>query len=274
MQLAIFSKTFERSSLQDTLDAVVEHGFAAVQFDLVCAGLESMPAVIPDDLADEIRRAHAARGVVMSAVSGTFNMIHPDVGQRADGLERLKVIIASARRLGTSVVTLCTGTRDPHNMWRRHPDNDTPAAWRDLLVTLGDALRMAEEHDIILAFEPELANVVSSARKGRQLLDELRSKHLKVVMDGANLVPHNAISRMPEFLDEGFALLGDDIVIAHAKDLTENGFVAAGKGALDYDRYLRLLKQARLTGPLILHGLREEEVDDCRRFLQAMVASD
>src|SRR3712207_4195028 len=129
MQLGIFSKVFERSSLQDTVAAVVEHGFAVVQFDLVCAGLESMPAAISDEQADEIRREHAAHGIAMSAVSGTFNMIHPDVRQRADGLASLKTIIAAARPMGTSVVTLCTGSRDPHNMWRRHPDNDTPAAW-------------------------------------------------------------------------------------------------------------------------------------------------
>ncbi len=27
--------------------------------------------------------------------------------------------------MGTSVITLCTGPRDPSEMWRHHPDNHT-----------------------------------------------------------------------------------------------------------------------------------------------------
>ena len=44
--------------------------------------------------------------------------------------------------------------------------------------------------------------------------------------------------------------------------------VAAGKGDLDYDLYLRHLAEAGFDGPLILHGLVEEEVDDRLAFLR------
>ena len=41
-------------------------------------------------------------------------------------------------------------------------------------------------------------------------------------------------------LDQAFALVGHDIVMAHAKDLSHDGDAgheAAGHGRLDYDRY-------------------------------------
>ena len=42
---------------------------------------------------------------------------------------------------------------------------------------------------------------------------------------------------------------------------------------LDYDAYLRLLRRAGYAGPLILHGLREEQVDASVRFLRARLAA-
>jgi len=64
----------------------------------------------------------------MAAISGTFNMCHPEQAERAKNLVRLRVLAGACRPLGVSVITLCTGSRDPQDMWRRHPDNDTPEA--------------------------------------------------------------------------------------------------------------------------------------------------
>src|SRR5439155_2704579 len=140
MQLGIFAKTFVRPTLAQTLDAVVVHGLQYTQFNLACAGLPSMPDHLDPAAVAMIREEFAARNLSMAAVSGTFNMIHPDVDKRRDGMQRLQVLAEACEQLGTSIITLCTGTRDPDNMWRRHPDNDTPAAWRDLLLAMQEAV--------------------------------------------------------------------------------------------------------------------------------------
>jgi sugar phosphate isomerase/epimerase len=243
-----------------------------VQFNMACVGLPTLPEEIHSGLCERIRRTFAVRGLRMAAVSGTFNMIHPDAAKRADGLRRLGVLAAACHDMGTSIITLCTGTRDADDMWRRHPDNDTPDAWRDMLASMREAVFIAEDNAVTLAFEPEVANVVDSAKKGRRLLDEIGSPRLKVVMDGANLFQTGELPRMREVLDEAFELLGKDIVLAHAKDLSQDGEAgheAAGTGLLDYDHYLALLNQAGYDGPLILHGLTEKQVDGCVAFLRA-----
>ncbi len=270
MQIGIFAKTFIRPTLEENLDAVKAHGLSCVQFNMVCAGLPSMPDCIKIEHCDAIRREMSSRDITMAAVSGTFNMIHPDVQNRRTGLKRLRELASVCGQLGTSVITLCTGTRDPENMWRRHPENDSPQAWKDLLESMREALQIAEAHGVTLAFEPEVSNVVDSARQGRRLLDKMQSPYLKVVMDAANIFHTGELPRMREILDEAFALLGDDIVIAHAKDLSRDGEAggeAAGRGMLDYDYYLSLLHKVGFDGPLILHGLREVEVEECVDFL-------
>jgi len=207
----------------------------------------------------------------VSAVSGTFNLIHPDAAVRQDGLRRLAELARACARMGCPVITLCTGTRDPENMWRRHPDNDQPAAWNDLLKGISQALEIAEATGVTLGIEPEPGNVVSSARKGRQLLDEMQSARLKIVMDAANLFDVDNLAYMKPVLDEAFDLLGGDIVIAHAKDVRNEGtfkHLAASKGVLDYDHYLARLKGCGFSGPLILHELQEAEVPGCVAFLR------
>jgi len=132
------------------------------------------------------------------------------------------------------------------------------------------AVRIAEEHEVTLAFEPEVNNVVDSAKKGRRLLNEMRSSRLKVVMDAANLSRAGELAHSDEVLDEAFDLLGEEIVLAHAKDVKNTGeVVAAGRGDLDYDRYLENLCAARFDGPLTLHGLEEPEVEGSVAFLRA-----
>ena len=244
MNVGIFAKTFVRPSLEATLDAVRAHDLDSVQFNLACAGLPTLPDQLEQPVIERIRAAVATRGIRMAAISGTFNMCHPERAECAKNLVRLRVLAGACPTLGVSVITLCTGSRDPQDMWRRHPDNDTPAAWRDMADCIAQALQIAEVSDVTLAFEPEVANVIDSARKGRRLLDEMRSPRLKVVMDAANLFHAGELPRMSAILAEAFELLAGDLILAHAKDLNhdgEAGHQAAGTGALDYDLYLELL---------------------------------
>lgn len=277
MQLGIHVNTFRRPTLEETLDAVADHGLDCVQFNMAAAGVPSMPERIQEELCDRIAAELAGRELSMATVSGTFNMIHPSGDVRRAGLRRLEAIASRARRLGTSVLALCTGTRDPDDMWQHHPENDTPQAWADLVDSIGKALEIANRHDVTMAIEPEVSNVVDSAAKGRRLLDEMGSARLKIIIDGANLFHAGELPRMREILDEAFDLLGGDIVLAHAKDLDRDGAAGrlpAGRGLLDYDHYLGLLSKAGFDGPLILHTLTEADVSGCVAFLQEKLQGD
>jgi len=272
MDLGIFAKTFPRSELNETLDAVLAAGLATVQFNMALtrAG-RSLPEEIPAGLASEVRGALADRQLTMAAVSGTYNMAHPDASVRSAGLRRLGALIAAAPAMGTRLVTLCSGSRCAEDMWRWHPGNATAEAWRDMRASIEAALGAAEAHEVTLGFEPEHNNVVHDAAAGRRLLDELGSpRQLKVVLDPANLFPDGGLDRQAATLAAAFELLGDDLALAHAKDVTADGtIVAAGHGALDYDLYLSLLQSAAPDAALIMHGLSEVEVPGCRAFVAA-----
>ncbi|GHO82190.1 sugar phosphate isomerase/epimerase family protein [Dictyobacter formicarum] len=268
MHLGIFARTFARPTIEDVFDAVRAHGLRCVQFNLSCAGVPSLPDEIAPALITHIREAAQSRDIEIAAVSGTYNMIHPDQEVQQRGLRRLRTLAAACQGLGTAIITLCTGTRDPVDMWQWHPENSSPQSWSDLLRAMEAALRIAEEEQVTLAFEPERANVVSTAAHGHALLAAMQSQRLKVVIDPANLVVPGDERPMSQVLDEAFDLLGEHIVIAHAKDRgADDTFRAAGEGILDFDHYLRLLQASSFPGPLIIHGLAEAQVDTALQFI-------
>jgi sugar phosphate isomerase/epimerase len=274
LRLGIFAKTFERASLEEIFAAVAGHGLASVQFNMACAGLASMPDALPDAVVQSVRATAARHAIAIAALSGTYNMIHPDPVVRRAGAVRLRRMIEAAPALGTGLVTLCTGSRDTEDQWRAHPDNERPEAWHDLLVSLAEVLPTAERCDVCLGFEPEPANVVSDARKGRRLLDEVRSRHLRVVLDPANLVGTPTAAAARRNVDEALDLLGADVALAHAKDRGADGRVTPpGRGIVDFTHFAFGLRRAGFAGSVIMHGFAEADVGFATQHLRAAFAA-
>jgi sugar phosphate isomerase/epimerase len=271
MDFGIFAKIFVRPSLGQVLDAVVERGLRYIQFNLSSVGLPTLPTELRDTQCITIREEFEQRGLTMTAISGTVNIIHSDLHARAQGLEGLRVLAGASKALGTDLVTLSTGTRHPEDLWSWHPENDSPAAWRDMLASMEQIARVGEERGVRFAFEPEQANVVNSARKARELLDALRSRYVGVLIDPANLLNDENMSISRDVLTEAFDLVGGEIMLAHAKDISVTGVfgnLALGKGVLDFAHYFRLLRNVGYELPVIAHGLSEAEVADSFDYLR------
>jgi sugar phosphate isomerase/epimerase len=271
MRLGIFAKTFAGSDPLTVLQAAKDAGFASVQYNMACSGLPAMPDALSPDQTAAVARASSTTGVAIAAVSGTYNMIHPDPAVRAAGLRRLKVLIDSAAALGTGLVTLCTGTRDPDDQWRHHPDNGTPEAWRDLLDEMAKACALAEPVGVKLGIEPELANVVDAAARARALIDTLQSPALAIVLDPANLFEVCPLPQQRDILSHAIDLLADRIVMAHAKDRdAQGGFATAGTGVVDFPHFLTRLRAVGFDGDLVTHGLTAPEAPAVAAFLATL----
>ena len=223
MQLGIFAKTFVRPTLEANLDAVRDAGFSCAQYNLACAGLPTLPDQLDASICERIRCAFVERNLALSAVSGTFNIIDSNRERRRQNIDRLRTLAEHCSLLGTSIITLCSGTCDPDNMWRHHPDNGLPGTWAEVTEAMRELARIGEQTGVTLAFEPEVSNVVDSARKARRLLDEVGSPYLKVVLDGANLFHSGELPRMREILAEACELLVTDTVVAHSKYFNRYG---------------------------------------------------
>lgn len=271
MRLGIFAKTFAGADPLTVMSAARDAGFEAVQYNMACSGLPAMPDVIAAEVTAAIAAATGQTGIAVAAVSGTYNMIHPDLAVRATGLRRLGILIDAAAAMGTDMVSLCTGTRDPHDQWHDHPDNASSDAWRDLLVEMSKACDLAEARNVRLGIEPELANVVSSAIKARRLIEELQSPALTIILDPANLCEVAPPDTRRTIIASAVDLLADRIGMAHAKDRFADGrFATAGQGVVDFDDFTARLRAAGFDGDLVTHGLSAAEAPGVATFLHGL----
>ena len=267
MKLGIFAKTFAGPDPATVLNAAAAAGYDGVAYNMACSGLTPMPDLVSDADVAAITAAVRASGQTLFSLSGTYNMIHPDPSVRAAGHARLAILASRAHDLGTSLITLCTGSRDAEDQWRHHPDNASAAAWADLCASFAVAVRIAEDHDICLGVEPELANVVNSAAAARRLIDQMGSPRIKIVLDPANLFETGDPKTV---IDAAVDLLAPDLAMAHAKDRDQRGgFVAAGRGVVDFGHFIARLNAAGFAGAMVTHGLSAAEAPKVARYLRA-----
>jgi sugar phosphate isomerase/epimerase len=259
MLAGIFSRTYAVKG-EAVFSAIKRDGFSAAQLNLSSLGLESLPHSLPEEVVLQAKDDAAKHGVLLAALSGTYNMIHPDIAYRKAQRGKFANVVQAAKLIGIGVVTLCTGSRDKNNMWAHHADNQSAEAWRDFRVELDAALSLAE--GLTLAIEPEPGNVVRDAKIARWLLDEVGSRHLKIILDAANLIGQDGLARQHQIMVEAFELLGQDVVLAHAKDIDTNGSVVTpGHGAVDLKAFAALLKRAKFSGAFVAHGFEEKDAN-------------
>jgi sugar phosphate isomerase/epimerase len=272
MRLGIFAKTFAGTEPATVLTAVRQAGYETTQFNLACAGLPSMPDAVPADAIAAIRAAAQSSGVSLAALSGTYNMAHPDKAVRDDGLRRLAVVIEVSAALDIPLVTLCTGSRNAADQWAYHPDNATPAAWSDMAAEMEKALALAEDAGVDLGIEPEQANIVTSAKDATRLIAEMGSKHLKIVLDPANLFEHATPGEARAIVAAAIDEAAGYIAMAHAKDRHGDGrFATSGQGIVDFPNFVARLKAAGFEGSLVTHGLSADEAPGVAAFLRRLL---
>src|SRR4051812_48131786 len=144
MRIGIFAKTFPGSSPLEVFKAAAAAGYQSVQYNMACSGLSSLPDEISDDIADDVRSAWRETGIGIAAISATYNMIHPVLAIREAGRRSFEVIASQAGRMGSRFLTVCTGSCDPDDQWRHHPDNSTGVAWSELLKEFGFLIEIAD----------------------------------------------------------------------------------------------------------------------------------
>lgn len=272
MDLGVFSRTYSLAGVDRIFGRIAQDGFQATQFNFSSAGLPSLPPEWPGTAIEKVTVAARTHGLSICALSGTYNMAHPDAARRLADRTGFANVIRAAQAMRVPLVTLCTGTRDPDNLWSAHPDNATPEAWSTMRGELDVALELAERHGLTLGVEPEPANVVGDAEAARRLLDEVGSPRLKIVLDAANLLPPVKQGRQREVFAQAVNLLGADLALVHTKDIGAGGeAVSAGRGVVDFRLFLSSILSTGYRGPLVSHNFPSEDAPQVSNYLRDLL---
>ena len=133
-------------------------------------------------------------------------------------------------------------------------------------------VRCAEEEGAILAIEPVACHIVNTPQRMEQLLDALKSDHVRVILDAVNLLTRDNCAQADAIVDEAIRRFGDRVSVLHMKDYTVDPDAymtkacACGTGLM---RYGRLLAFARAKGlPMTLENTTPENAEAARLLLE------
>jgi sugar phosphate isomerase/epimerase len=274
IELGVFARVFPVGTPSRVAEMIKAAGFSTTQLNLAALGRPTLDPSLTEADAASIAADFEATGVRIWGLSGTFNAIHPDRAVRDIGIAACRTTIARAGTMGAEVVTLCTGSRDPHDKWRAHPDNGTSAAWHDLRATLDALIPAAVEARVHLGIEPEPGNVIRDTETAIRLLRELDgdTRHLAIVLDPANLLTVRTLPRQRRILSRAFDALGGYVAGVHAKDVVASGHAAPGTGGMDYELVMRLHAALPRPVPVIAQDLDADDAPRVAAFLQQHAA--
>lgn len=272
VELGVFARCFPVQPPADLARTVVQHGFTTVQLNLSALGLPTIPdeSTLPTlDLAAIARDFHDQE-LGIWGLSASYNMVHPEPGRAAEQTRQAARLVGRAAELGVRAVTLCTGSRDPDDMWRAHPDNGSAAAWADLLANLEPLLDAADAADVLLAVEPEPGNVVSGTAAALRLREELgdRASRIGFILDPANLVGDSPAEEFEPVLRDAFHQLGDAAICVHAKDVLSWDARLAGGSGLDFGLVRELHAVLPHPVPVIIQDADPRNIDAVRTLVQ------
>jgi sugar phosphate isomerase/epimerase len=271
LKLGVFTSVYSKLRLGEAARRIQADGFSEAVLQFAFADVRFDPSAPDWGAAREILRAFKQHGVRIAALAGYYNVVDPDAARRARGEQQMRFLLANWERLGSRIVCTETGTLNAQSEWSEAPENQTEAAYLQCRSILTDLAKAAAATDAVLAIEPYWKNVIDSAPRAERLFREAGSPNLKLVMDACNYYRKSDLARMQPVLEDIFARVGGQTVIAHAKDVKASpdgtDLPASGMGVLDYPLYLRLLARLDREIPLIIEHLDLADVPRARDFV-------
>lgn len=269
MSVGVLAHLFGQLPAHQLAAQVAERGFTHVQLALWKAidGIDfSQPGKLSPGLASHIGETFAKQGVTISVLGCYIRLFERDPEQRKINTERFKELLRHAKYFGCPIVAAETG---------HYPDEHTDEDWRTMREVLEELVEEAERWGVYVGLEAANNHLIGTARELRQMLDEVPSSQIGVVIDPGNLLNESNFERQDEVIEEAFQLLGDRIVAGHAKDRyrSEDGRVLtapAGQGKMNYELYMKLLNEYKPHAYIIMEEARPHEMRETKRFIETI----
>jgi len=219
-----------------------------------------------DDRSREIVETYKSQGIDVVALGVFTNLIDPDDAERAANLAYFDRMMQIAALNGIPFVPTECG----FIAGRRGID---AARYEEAFEILVDSLKRlaekAEHYDVTVPLEACVLDVVPSAKRATDLLAQVGSERIKILLDPANLIANSSEEDM-------FRYLAPHIAYFHGKDRKLNDAMGrvVGDGDIDWPLFLSLYHRHCEGTPFILEYVNATNVCEIRaRVLTADRAS-
>src|SRR5690625_4929740 len=251
MDVGVVSRSFPQLSNQETAELLSMKGFKYTELCFsqtdsnywVYNGRSNLDS-LTNDRSIGIVETYRNHGIEVSAIGVFTNLIETDASEAEKNLnyfERL-MEIASINHV-PYVSSECGFTPG-----KRGINADTyEADFQRLVENLKWLSVKAEKYNVSIALEPCVLDVVPSAKRMVDLIDQVGSDRIKVLLDPANLIANNSEEEM-------FSYLSPHIAYFHGKDRKVNDAYGRviGDGDINWPLFLNLYHKYTENVPFIM----------------------
>ena len=171
------------TTLAEHLAAAKAQGFTCVHIAMskVIPGfrMADAPALLTDELADEVRALLAENGQTCVLLGCYLNLCSPDLESHAKTVEIYRAHFRFAKRMGALLVGTETGA--PNTGYKTCPECYTEESLALFIDRVTPVVRYAEEVGQLFAIEPVTRHIVSNPERCERVLQAIDSPNLRVI---------------------------------------------------------------------------------------------
>ncbi len=229
-------------------------------------GQRSDLSALTPERAKEIADTYRSAGISIHALGVYLTLIHGDAAERKANLAHFDAVMKLGRHMGIRTFLSEMGHWHPPGPAAAVPYDWQDGLWNVAVATAKELAVVAEANDATVLLEPIYRSVLASAKRTRLFLEEVGSKRVRAQLDPANLLEVND-------LEEMFQQLQPWIGGIHAKDRKYHvtAGVAAGKGDLDYHKFVTLAAQRAPGVPLIVEYVGSKDYRQALEHLRTAI---
>ena len=257
LPLGVVTRSFRTRSNEETARLLEQGGFTCTELCLsqtdsaywVYNGRSDM-ASFDDSRAREVLQCYQSRGIEVVAVGVFTNLLEPNDREREANLAYFERHMQIASLGGVRYVSTECGFIPGR---RGVQAESYESAFSRLRESLQELMVRSRGHGVAVALEPCVLDVVPSAKRMRDLLEQIGAPELRVLLDPANLIANSSEEDM-------FSYLGPHVAYFHAKDRRVNDTYGriVGEGDIDWRLWLSLYHKRTEGIPILLDYVTEE----------------
>jgi L-ribulose-5-phosphate 3-epimerase len=251
------------------------HDAGADGAQLVCfksfEDVEKSPGGITERKAKEIGNAFKKADLFIELIGAYFNPVHSDEKKVRSGIGIFCDYLEMSGSLGCNVVGSETGSYNDEP-WVYHPKNRTEEALERVAEVFQKLCDFAAKHDAVVGIEGASGHVcydVVALDKATRLIER---ENLKVIFDLYNYLDSKNFRNYIDILAKGLAAFAGRIHCFHIKDciFADGGLkqCAVGKGDLDFNRIIPIIKRYDENAVLILEGTKTGDIKKSIGFIR------
>ena len=259
MKIGVVSRSFPEMTNAQCAQYMKENGFGPTELCLTAADSKYWAYNGRSDISDmtderfaDIVKTYRDTGIEVAALGVFTNMIAHEEDVLRANIEFFKAHIRWAGQNGIPFVSTECGFNTDH---RGINASVYESDFALLKKTLCELLEECEKWDVCLALETCVLDIVPSAKRARDLIAQIGSPRLKLLLDPANLIANSSEEDM-------FAYCAEHIGYFHGKDRHVNDTYGrcVGDGEIDWVKFMKLYHEHCEGRPMILEYVKKDNV--------------